>query len=89
MTLCCKVNQSGVNFQWQDLKTVKGYLNRLKQMKGITEFEIMNWNGFKCGRYHAIKAPTDRYWDYRINEFRDVSELVNHDLTRVITNIGD
>jgi len=81
-TLHCIGQDDNCVFQWTDLKTVRGYLNRLKDKPNV-EFQIAKWRGYTCGRVLAIKSKDGKYWDYRVNEYRDVSELVNMDLTQV------
>jgi len=82
MRLVCIYQHNGLTGLWQDLKTVKGYLNRLGKLYDVTDFQIFqeDYTTRRIGRYFAIKAKAEPYYDYRVHEYRDRTELVNHDL---------
>jgi len=87
MRIVCHYETVDGEGRWTDLKTVNGYLRRLNKVFGesLKDFAIFSENNCgKVGRYLAVKSSDKPYWDYRVYEFRDRSELINHDLTLII-----
>ena len=85
--LCCIYQDGNCTGLWHDLKTVKGYIKRLrKYCPKTSDFQIFlkQIGTGKTGRYLAVMNKPDKYWDYRINEYRERAEIVNHDLGQVI-----
>ncbi|MEE9573188.1 MAG: hypothetical protein V3W20_09085 [Candidatus Neomarinimicrobiota bacterium] len=78
--LVCEMQIGNCSGQWSDLKTSKGYINRMrKHLKGqIKEFLIYFECKGKVQRYVAFKSGMQRYYDYRNNEFKSIDELISY-----------